>query len=73
MTQHWYSYCKSIGIGKLTISSCVSVRMSRYCARRKFGEHERGVRVADIISVLIKNMKHAGTIKFDYVKILAML
>ena len=31
---------------KLTISSCVSVRMSRYWARGKFGEHERGVRVA---------------------------
>ena len=30
----------------LTISSCVSVRMSRYWARGKFGEHERGVRVA---------------------------
>ena len=31
---------------QLTISSCVSVRMSRYWARGKFGEHERGVRVA---------------------------
>ena len=31
---------------RLTISSCVCVRMSRYWARRKFGEHERGVRVA---------------------------
>ena len=31
---------------KLTISSCVSVRMSRYWARRKFAEHERGIRVA---------------------------
>ena len=31
---------------KLTISSCVSVRMSRYWARGKFGEHERGVRDA---------------------------
>ena len=30
----------------LTISSCVSVRMSRYLARGKFGEHGRGVRVA---------------------------
>ena len=30
----------------LTISSCISVRMSRYWARGKFGEHERGVRVA---------------------------
>ena len=30
----------------LTISSCVSVRMSRYWARGKFGEHERRVRVA---------------------------
>ena len=30
----------------LTISSCVSVRMSRYCAHGKFGEHERDVRVA---------------------------
>ena len=29
-----------------TISSCVSVSMSRYWARGKFGEHERGVRVA---------------------------
>ena len=29
--------------GKLTISSCVSVRMSRYWASGKFGEHERGV------------------------------
>ena len=31
---------------QLTISSCVSVRVSRYWARWKFGEHERGVRVA---------------------------
>ena len=31
---------------QLTISSCVSVRMSRYWALEKFGEHERGVRVA---------------------------
>ena len=30
----------------LTISSCVSVRMSRYWACGRFGEHERGVRVA---------------------------
>ena len=30
----------------LTISSYVSLRMSRYWARGKFGEHERGVRVA---------------------------
>ena len=30
----------------LTISSCVSVRMSKYWAFGKFGEHERGVRVA---------------------------
>ena len=30
----------------LTISPCVSVRMSRCWARGKFGEHERGVRVA---------------------------
>ena len=30
---------------KLTISSCVSMRMSRYWACGKFGEHERGVRV----------------------------
>ena len=30
----------------LTISSCVSVSMSRYWALGKFGEHERGVRVA---------------------------
>ena len=30
----------------LTISSCVSVRMSKYWALGKFGEHERGVRVA---------------------------
>ena len=29
----------------LTISSCVSVRMSRYWARGQFGEYERGVRV----------------------------
>ena len=28
---------------KLTISSCVSVRMSRYWPSGKFGEHERGV------------------------------
>ena len=30
----------------ITISSCISVRMSRYWARGKLGEHERGVRVA---------------------------
>ena len=30
----------------LTISSCASVRMSRYLARAKFEDHERGVRVA---------------------------
>ena len=30
---------------KLTISSCLSMRMSRYWACGKFGEHERGVRV----------------------------
>ena len=31
---------------QLTIGSYVSVRSSRYEARRKFGEHERCVRVA---------------------------
>ena len=31
-------------IQHLTISSCVSVRMSRYWACGKFGEHERGMR-----------------------------
>ena len=49
--------------------------MSRYWAREKFGEHERGARVAecnssplsaDVISVLNKNIRHARTIEFDY-------
>ena len=31
------------------------------------------VLVCDVISVLNKNMKHVRAIKFDYVKILAML
>ena len=39
-------YAIGLYIYQLTISSCVSVRMSRYWARGKFGEHERGVRVA---------------------------
>ena len=39
------SLCQLISV-ELTISSCISVRMSRYLARGKFGEHERGVRVA---------------------------
>ena len=38
--------CTSTPSPYLTISSCVSVCMSRYWARGKFGEHERGVRVA---------------------------
>ena len=38
--------CTSTPSPYLTISSCVSVRMSRYRARGKFGEQERGVRVA---------------------------
>ena len=38
--------CTSTPGPYLTISSCVSVLMVRYRARGKFGEHERGVRVA---------------------------
>ena len=36
----------NLGMLKLTISSYVGVRSSRYEARGKFGEHERCVRVA---------------------------
>ena len=36
----------NLGMLKLTISSYVRVRSSRYEARGKFGEHERCVRVA---------------------------
>ena len=38
--------CSAMADVWLTISLCVSVRMSRYWALGKFGEHERGVRVA---------------------------
>ena len=39
--------CKNnLGMLKLSIGSYVSVRLSRYEARGKFGEHERCVRVA---------------------------
>ena len=41
--QRQYTSCSG---GYLTISSCVSVRMSRYWVRWKFGENERGIRVA---------------------------
>ena len=42
-----WSRWKNDRVDYLTIiSSCVSVCMSRYWARGKFGEHERGVRVA---------------------------
>ena len=34
----------------LTISSCISVRMSRYWARGKFGERERGAPSATLVS-----------------------
>ena len=38
---------------------CVSVRMSRYWARGKFGEHERGVRVARGTALLsVNKFKH---------------
>ena len=59
---------------KLTISSCVSVRMSRYWARGKFGEQERGVRVArgtatcnsSFLSNIIKAINAAVNLKFYY-------
>ena len=38
--------CSAMAVVWLTTSSCVGVRMSRYWALGKFGEHERGVRVA---------------------------
>ena len=33
------------------IASCVSVHMSRYEAREKFEEHERGVKVASYLDI----------------------
>ena len=63
------------------------MRLSRYEARGKFGEHERCVRVArgvrkffflrdlfaDVMSVHNRNMKHARAIEFDRTNLLAML
>ena len=40
----------------LTISSSVSVRMPRYWARRKFEEHERGVRVETLACLDIRTV-----------------
>ena len=38
------------GISKLTIGSCFSVCISNYDARRKFGEHERILKLASLAS-----------------------
>ena len=42
--ENWIYF--QLSVLNLTISSYVSVRMSRYWACGKFGEHKRGVRVA---------------------------
>ena len=38
------------GVSKLTIGSCFSVCISSYNARRKFGEHERILKLASLAS-----------------------
>ena len=45
MHEHAHAY-EHAGRFQLTIGSYVSMRSSRYEARRKFGEHERCIRVA---------------------------
>ena len=57
--------CSAMADVRLTISSCAGVRLSRYWALGKFGEHERGVSVAR--GVAESNSSHMSALQTSQV------